>query len=134
MASTFKFELVSPERILLSVDADQVELPGGEGDFTVMPGHAPVISTLRPGTINARMGADKKAIFVRSGFAEVLPDSVVVLADQAFMLDDVSVAHLEGELKAAEAGLASATDDDARRNSGSAVEQLRGILAARQKG
>ena len=86
MAGTFKFELVSPERVMLSVDAEQVELPGSDGDFTVLPGHAPVVATLRPGTIHSRTATEKKAIYVKNGFVEVRPDSVVVLADSAFVV------------------------------------------------
>jgi F-type H+-transporting ATPase subunit epsilon len=132
MAGTFKFELVSPERILLSVDAEQVELPGGDGDFTVLPGHAPVISTLRPGTILTRTKEGKKSIFVKSGFVEVRPDSVVVLADNAFVTDEVDVRHIEDELKSTEAALEGAKDDEARRHLGMAIEQMRAIAATRR--
>ena len=134
MAGTFKFELVSPERVLLSVDAEQVELPGAEGDFTVLPGHAPVIAALRPGTIHARTKDDKKGIFVKSGFAEVGPDKLVVLAEKAFISDEVDVRQIEEELKTTEAALAAGTkDDEARRHLGIAIEQMRAILATRQK-
>ena len=133
MAGTFKFELVSPERVLLSVDAEQVELPGSEGDFTVLPGHAPVIATLRPGTIHARTKDSKKGIFVKSGFAEVGPDKLVVLAEKAFISDEVDVRQIEEELKAAEGALTGVKDDEARRHAGIALEQMRAILAARQK-
>ena len=71
MAGTFKFELVSPERILMSVEAEQVIVPGAEGQFTVLAGHAPVVSTLLPGIIQVTTPNSKEAIFVRSGFAEV---------------------------------------------------------------
>ncbi len=132
MAGTFKFELVSPERVLMSVDAEQVELPGGDGDFTVLPGHAPVISTLRPGTIHSRTKDGKKAIFVKSGFVEVTPESVTVLADQAFVTDEVDVRHLEDELKAMETSLPGVTDDEKRRHMTMAIEQMRAIAAARR--
>jgi F-type H+-transporting ATPase subunit epsilon len=134
MAGTFKFELVSPEKVLMSVDAEQVELPGGDGDFTVLAGHAPVIATLRPGTIHARMKDGKKAIFVKSGFAEVGPDKLVVLADQAFITDEVDIRQIEMELKASEDALAGAKDDEARRHLGMAIEQMKTIAAARQRG
>jgi F-type H+-transporting ATPase subunit epsilon len=134
MAGTFKFELVSPERVLMSVDAEQVELPGGDGDFTVLPGHAPVITTLRPGTIHARTKDAKKGIYVKSGFAEVGPDKLVVLADNAFITDEVDIRFIEDELKATEAAQADAKDDDARRHLGVAIEQMKAIAAARQRG
>ena len=132
MAGTFKFELVSPERVLMSVEAEQVELPGGDGDFTVLPGHAPVISTLRPGTIHSRTKEGKKAIFVKSGFVEVTPHSVTVLADQAFVTDEVDVRHLEDEIRGTETALAGAKNDEARRHLGMAIEQMRAIAAARK--
>ena len=83
MAGTFKFELVSPERILMSVDAEQVIVPGAEGQFTVFQGHAPVISTLLPGVIHVTTEEFKKSIFVRSGFAEVTADQLTILAERA---------------------------------------------------
>jgi F-type H+-transporting ATPase subunit epsilon len=134
MAGTFKFELVSPERVLLAVDAEQVELPGADGDFTVLPGHAPVVATLRPGTILSRTATDKKAIFVKSGFVEVRPDSVVVLAEQAFITDEADPRFIENELAATEAALAAADNDEARRHHNMAIEQMRQVLANRQKG
>lgn len=134
MAGTFKFELVSPERVLMAVDAEQVELPGSEGDFTVLPGHAPVISSLKPGTIHARTKDEKKAIFVRSGFAEVTPDKLTVLAERAFITDEVDPRQIEDELKSTEMALAAAKDDEARRHLGTAIEQMKAIVAARQRG
>lgn len=133
MAGTFKFELVSPERILMSVDAEQVELPGGDGDFTVMPGHAPVIATLRSGMIHSRTKDGKKSIFVKSGFVEVLPESVVVLAEHAFVADEVDARFIEAELRSTEAALADATDDESRRQLGMAVEHLKALTAGRAK-
>jgi len=133
MAGTFKFELVSPERVLMSVDAEQVELPGAEGDFTVLAGHAPVISSLRPGTIHARTKDTKKAIFVKSGFAEVTGSTLTVLAEKAFISDEVDVRQIEEELKATEAALNATKDDEARRHLGLAIEQMKAILAARHK-
>jgi len=95
MAQTFTFELVSPERVLLSVEAEQVELPGVDGDMTVMAGHAPVVSTLRPGTIVARAAGNKTAIFVQGGVADIRGSAVVVLAEKAFATDDVDVRQVE---------------------------------------
>ena len=75
MAGTFKFELVTPERMVLSQDASQVVVPGVEGEFTVLPGHAPVISALRPGVVDATLGdARNIRVFVKGGFAEVDAD------------------------------------------------------------
>ena len=86
MAGTFKFELVSPERILLSVDADQVVVPGADGDFAVLAGHAPVIATLRPGVLGVTAGGTRKRLFVKSGFCEVDPSRGYVPKSARIML------------------------------------------------
>ncbi len=81
--TTFKFELVSPERLLLSEDVEQVVVPGSEGDFTVLAGHAPVLSTLRPGVMDVKLpGGKAKRLYVKAGFAEVDPESLTVLAQR----------------------------------------------------
>ena len=125
MAGTFKFELVSPEKILLSADADQVMLPAYEGDMTVFAQHAPVVVTLRPGVLDIAAAGSKSRIYVHSGFAEIVPDRVTVLAEKAFDMANVDASHIASELKAAEEELAIATDDDARFIAARAVEQLR---------
>lgn len=125
MAGTFKFELVSPEKVLMSADAEQVMLPALEGDMTVFPSHAPVVVTLRPGVLDIDTGGAKSRIFVHSGFAEIVPDRVTVLAEKAFDMSGVDPAHIANELKTAEGELAAATDDDAVFMASRAVEQLR---------
>ncbi len=81
MAATFNFELVTPERLLLAGDAEQVVVPGAEGDFAVLAGHAPVISTLRPGIIEIHArSAGKRAHLRQEGLAEADPDRLTVLA------------------------------------------------------
>lgn len=130
MADTFKFELVTPERMLLSEDASQVVIPGTEGEFTVLAGHAPVISSLRPGVIAASLGEGRTVrLFVKGGFAEVDQDRLIVLAQRALEIDAVDRAHLAAELKTAESELAAATDDAARLAAHAAVEQLRALAA-----
>jgi F-type H+-transporting ATPase subunit epsilon len=125
MAGTFKFELVTPERVLLSAPAEQVLVPGADGDFTVLPDHAPVISTLRPGLLEARMAGGKSVrVFVRGGFCEVDPASLTVLAEKATDVGEVGAAGLAAELKTAEADLAAATSDEARWSASLAVERL----------
>jgi F-type H+-transporting ATPase subunit epsilon len=128
MAGTFKFELVTPERMALSEDVGQVVVPGVEGDFTVLPGHAPVISALRPGIIDVTLpDASKTRIFVKGGFAEVDADHLTVLAERALDVEAMDVATVAAELATAEADLASATDDAGRLAAASAVERLRGL-------
>jgi len=125
MAGTFKFELVSPERVLMSVDADQVVVPGSDGDFTVLAGHAPVISTLLPGVLDVTAGSVRKRLFVKSGFAEVDPTRLTVLAEKAYDVDELSAATIADELKTAEAELAAAKDDSAKRMADTLVSELK---------
>jgi F-type H+-transporting ATPase subunit epsilon len=125
MAGTFKFELVSPERILLSVDADQVVVPGADGDFAVLAGHAPVISTLRPGVIDVTVGTTKRRVFVKSGFAEVDPSRLTILAQKAYNVEDMTPSIVADELKTAEAELAAAKDDAARAAADTLVSELK---------
>ena len=80
MAGTFKIEIVSPERVLLSGEATEVVVPGMEGDFTVLEGHAPLISALRPGILDIKQGSSRRRIYVRGGFAEVDPTVLTILA------------------------------------------------------
>ena len=127
MAGTFKFELVSPERILLSADAEQVVVPGAEGDFTVLAGHAPVVSTLRPGVIEATVGGARKRLFVKGGFAEVEPDRLTVLAERALDIEQTDSAALAAELEAARKDLETAVGDQARKFAHDAVDRLQSL-------
>jgi len=130
MASTIRFELVSPERILLSGEAEQVLLPGSEGDMTILPGHAPVISTLRPGVLDVMMSGSKARLFVKSAFAEVGPDRVTVLAEKAYDVAELDAATVAAELAAAEAELSAAKDDSARLAANEAVSALSRLKGA----
>jgi F-type H+-transporting ATPase subunit epsilon len=126
MADTFKFELVTPERMLLSEDASQVVVPGTEGDFTVLAGHAPVISTIRPGVIAVSLSDSRTVrLFVKGGFAEVEQNRLTVLAQRALEVDAMDAARIATELKTAEGELAAAADDAARLAAHAAVAQLR---------
>jgi F-type H+-transporting ATPase subunit epsilon len=126
MAGTFKFELVTPERVLMSADVSEVMVPGADGDFTVFAGHAPVVSTLRPGVIEAK-GADGKAarLYVRGGFCEVAPTNLTVLAEKASDVAQMSADAIAAELKAAETDLAAAKTDEARWIASTAAERLK---------
>src|SRR5690606_27676072 len=115
MADTFKFELVSPERVLLSEDAEQVVLPGVQGDFAVLASHAPMLSMLRPGVLDIQLPGRTRRVFVKGGFAEVEPDRLTVLAQTAFDAEASTAAGvIAAELANAEAELSEAKDDDAR--------------------
>ena len=115
MADTFTFELVSPERLLISEAAISVVVPGSEGDFQVLPDHAPVLSTLRVGLLDVVLpGGKERRIFVRGGFAEVGPDNLTVLAETAIDSADLNKAALAKEIKNAEEDVTDAKDDAAR--------------------
>ncbi len=129
MAGTFKFELVSPERILLSVDADQVVVPGADGDFAVLAGHAPVIATLRPGVLDVTMQGAKRRLFVKSGFAEVGPTRLTVLAQKAYDVEDMTPAIIADEMKTAEAELAAAKDDASKAMADTLISELKRLGA-----
>ncbi len=135
MADTFKFELVSPERLLVSEDAQQVLVPGSEGDFTVLPDHAPILSTLRPGLLDVVLpGGAERRIFVRGGFAEGGPESLTVLAQQAIDLEELDAAHLAQEIEYAEEDLADAKDDAARDAAQDTLDRLRLVQRTLQLG
>jgi F-type H+-transporting ATPase subunit epsilon len=129
MAGTFKFELVSPERILISADAERVVVPGMEGQFTVLAGHAPVISTLRPGILDAQVEGGRRRVFVRGGFAEVGPERLTVLAQHMLDVDNLDAGHLAQELASAEHVLSESKDDTDRILANEAVEQLKALRA-----
>src|SRR3954454_18538012 len=100
MADKVEFELVSPEKLLVSQPVDMVVVPGSEGNFGVLAGHAPFISTVRPGVIDVFEGdriVDR--IFVAGGFAEVTETRCTVLAEQATSLNDLDRGAAEQELK-----------------------------------
>jgi len=103
---TFSFELVSPEERLMSQEAEMVSIPGGEGDFGVLPNHAAVLSTIRPGVIKVYTKRDDatppKHVFVAGGFADVTPVSCSVLAEEAFDLEDLEEADVLKEIGALE--------------------------------
>lgn len=130
MAGTFKFELVSPERVLVSDDASEVIVPGMDGQFTVLAGHAPVISSLRPGTLVIRLTSGERRVFVRGGIAEVEPDSLTILAQHLIDLDGQDqAAEAEAEIKSAQAILASSKDDYERMAAEDTLAQLRTVSA-----
>ena len=120
------FDLISPEKLLLSVEADMVTVPGTEGYFGVLAGHAPLVSTLRPGLIEVKGGAkgDLK-LFVRGGFAEVNPERIIVLAEEAIPLNDFNLDALDQRIRDAEEELVAAQTDAERDKAGEHLDSLR---------
>src|SRR5437660_4553326 len=96
------FDLVSPDRLIYSGEVDQVDMPGYEGDFGVLAGHAPLIAMLRPGIMTVHRDRDRLKIVVTGGFAEVNPAGLTVLADKAVALEDFDRDDLAREIKESE--------------------------------
>jgi F-type H+-transporting ATPase subunit epsilon len=95
---TFHFELASPERLVFSGEVDQVDVPGSEGEFGVLAGHAPLVTTLRPGMLTVYQGGEKHQIVVHGGFAEAGPGGLTVLADMATSLKDLDRAAFAAQI------------------------------------
>jgi F-type H+-transporting ATPase subunit epsilon len=131
MADTFKFELVSPERLLVSANVEQVLVPGSEGDFTMLPNHAPLLTSLRPGLLDIVFsGSDRRRYFVRGGFAEVGPAGLTVLAETAIDLVELDRSVLDQAVKDAEEDVADAKDEALRDRERTKLEHLRQVQAA----
>jgi F-type H+-transporting ATPase subunit epsilon len=111
MAETLEFELVSPAKLLISEAVEMVVVPGTEGNFGALPGHAPMLSTVRPGVIDIyTKGAVTNRIFVAGGFAEVTEERCTVLAEEAIALADLTREGVEAQLSAARDALQEADE------------------------
>jgi F-type H+-transporting ATPase subunit epsilon len=125
------FELVSPERLLISAEVQSVQIPGTEGEMGIHEGHAPVLSTLRPGVVAVDHGSGApERIFVRGGFAEVNPKGLTVLAEVAIPMAELDSAALARQIKNAEEDLADAKDDETRRRASENLEHLKSLQTA----
>lgn len=115
MAEAFKFELVSPERLLVSEEVESVIIPGTDGEMTVMARHAPVMTTVKPGvvTVKAASGAEARYV-VFGGFADILPEGCTLLAESAVAVKDIDRADLARRIGEAREDVADARDEAAR--------------------
>ena len=126
-----RFDLVSPERLLISGDVAQVDVPGSEGDFGVLAGHAPLVTTMRPGILVIyRDGQDPLRIVINGGFAEVGPNGLTVLADTAVPIEEFDAAALAGVIKDTEEDIADSTDGWQRDRLSRRLEQLHELQRA----
>jgi F-type H+-transporting ATPase subunit epsilon len=129
--ATFHFDLVSPEKLVFSSQVTQVDLPGAEGDFGVLAGHAPIVSSLRPGIIVVFGEAGEQLkVVVNGGFAEVGPAGLTVLADTALPLDQFDLAVLAEAIKDTEEDVADTKDDRRRDKLVRRLDQLRTLQGA----
>ena len=124
-----EFELVTPERLLVSRGVDMVVVPGEDGDFGVLPRHTPMISNVRPGVLGIYEGGKlAESIFVAGGFAEVTAARCTVLAEQAMAVEDLDRGAAEQKLKDAREDLEDTQDDSARREAEKQIAVCEEIL------
>jgi F-type H+-transporting ATPase subunit epsilon len=116
--------------MLFSGDVDQVDLPGAEGDLGIFAGHAPLVTTLRPGIVTIFRDGAREPIVITGGFAEVGPAGLTVLADRAVARENFDTAMLAREIKDAEEDVADATDNAVRDKRAHHLDQLKGLQAA----
>ena len=122
MADTFELELVSPESLLLSEPVEMVVVPGEEGDFGVMAGHAPVISNIRPGTLAIFEGGSvTMRVFLAGGFAEVTKERCTILAEGAVPVDDIDRSEVEQEISNLRDDIGAASNDAERTHAEAAL-------------
>ena len=124
------FEFVSPETVLFSGDVDQVDLPGIEGDLGVLPGHAPIVTLLRPGIVTIMREGQREPVVVVGGFAEMGPGGLTVLADRAGAREDFDLDSLASDIKDIEEDIADCKDDAQRDKLARRLDQLRALQAA----
>ena len=125
------FELVSPARLLFSGSVASVTIPGTEGEMGIYPGHAPVLTTLRPGVVTVtRDGGASERIFVRGGMAEVNPQGLTLLAKVAIPMAELNADAMAKQISSAEQDLAAAKPGEAQRKATEVLNQLKALQSA----
>ena len=130
MADKVAFELVSPEKLLLSAKADMVTIPGTEGYMGVMAGHAATVTTLRAGMIDVQADGRDDRYFIRGGFAEINASKITVLADEAIPMTEMDLAVLDQRISDAQEDEMAAQTDAARQKAAQLVDDLKLVRAA----
>ena len=130
MADKLNFALVSPEREVFHGEVDHVVVPGSEGEFGVSPNHAPVMSVIKPGALKVINEGVERRIYVNGGFADVTPEGLTVLAEEAVDLADVDPAQLEQQLKNAQEDLRDANTDERKQAAQLRLSRLEIMRAA----
>ncbi|WP_371348075.1 F0F1 ATP synthase subunit epsilon [Ancylobacter sp. IITR112] len=128
--ATFPFELVSPERLVYSGAVTEVIVPGAEGEFGILAGHAPFVSTLKPGVLTIKGDGPAKKLFVRGGFAEANPAGLTVLAETAIPLAELRADNLAQMIRDAQEDVEDARDEGIRASRQQFLEQLKSAAAA----
>ena len=131
MAESFKFELVSPERLLVSEQVESVVIPGSEGEMTVMANHAPLMTTVKPGLVTVKTAAGKEERYVVfGGFADIVPSGCTLLAESATAVKDIDRAALLRRIQNAREDVADAKDDNACSKADAYLNHLSTLEAA----
>ena len=126
----FKFELVSPEKLLFSGEVESVTAPGIEGEFTVLQDHAPFMTTLKPGKVVIAGGGRDEEMFVKGGFADVSPEGFTILADYALPMGEIGKEKFDEDVAAAEKAAEEAIGDETKRLALEHRDQLREFQAS----
>lgn len=125
MAESFQFELVSPERLLVSEQVGSVVIPGAEGEMTVMANHAPVMTTIKPGVVTLRAASGQEERYVVfGGFADILPTGCTLLAESAVSVKDIDRADIARRIQEAREDVADAKDEGSRTKAEQFLNQL----------
>jgi F-type H+-transporting ATPase subunit epsilon len=125
MAGAFQFELVSPERLLVSEQVESVVIPGAEGEMTVMAQHAPVMTTIQPGVVTVKsVGGQEERYVVFGGFADILASGCTLLAESAVAVKDIDRADVARRIQEAREDVADAKDDASRSKAEQFLHQL----------
>ncbi|MBN9589759.1 MAG: ATP synthase F1 subunit epsilon [Alphaproteobacteria bacterium 64-11] len=124
------FDLVSPEKLLLSARADMVTVPGTEGYMGVMAGHSPLVSTLRAGMIDVAVDGKDDRYFIKGGFAEINPEKITVLAEEAVPMTELDIAVLDQRIRDAQEDEIAAKTDAERLRAAQLVDDLKLVRAA----
>lgn len=130
MADKLHFDLVSPEQRLFEGEVDMVVVPGEEGDFGVLPGHAPLMSAIRMGAIAVHDGGQVTRTFIRGGFAEVTPAGLSVLAEEAIDLATFDASGLDSDIQNAREDISAAKEDHEREHAEAALARLEALRDA----
>ncbi|MEQ8404756.1 MAG: F0F1 ATP synthase subunit epsilon [Oceanicaulis sp.] len=130
MADKLHFDLVAPEARVFQGDVDMVVVPGSEGDFGVLAGHAPFMSTIRSGAIAIHEGGQVTRTFIHGGFAEVTPAGLTILAEEAIDLSEIDPGEVERQLSEAREDLGQARDEAEEREVEDRIAKLEALMAA----
>ena len=128
MSEKIEFELISPEKLLVSEDLEMVVVPGTEGDFGVLPGHAPIVSSIRPGALEIQDSNNTERFFLAGGIVEVLEDRVSILATEVFVQDDIQIENCESKISELTSGMQNMSSEEEKENSQIQIEKYQAMI------